>query len=128
MEIDQPEGEGLHDTAGHARRRIRSRWWQRAPATGLDVARGPNATLKAIPDLPLADGVLPGYANDKPVFVGHYWFQGTPQPLTDHVACLAYSVAARHRGRPAAHRWDGAGAPRQARCVSLQAARRSESA
>lgn len=122
LEIELPEGEGFQDKDGHARRHIRTRWWQSAPATYLDVALVPKATLNAIPDLPLADGVLPGYANDKPVFVGHYWFQGTPQPLTDHVACLDYSVAARHGGRLTAYRWDGAVPLDEANFVWVEAA------
>ena len=64
--------------------------------------------------------MLPGYANDKPVSVSHYWFQGTPQPLTDHVACLDYSVAARHGGCLAAYRWDGAGPLREANFVWME--------
>ena len=122
LEIELPEGEGFHDKDGHARRHIRARWWQSAPATYLDVALVPKTTLNAIPDLPVGDGVLPGYADDKPVFVGHYWFQGTPQPLTDHVACLDYSVAARHGGRLAAYRWDGSRPLREANFVWVEAA------
>lgn len=40
-----------------------------------------------------------------PVFIGHYWFTGTPVPLTGNVACLDYSVA--KGGHLVCYRWDG---------------------
>jgi hypothetical protein len=27
-----------------------------------------------------------------PVFLGHYWIEGNPEPLTADIACLDYSV------------------------------------
>ena len=32
-----------------------------------------------------------------PVFIGHYWMSGTPEPLTDKIACVDYSAAAPKR-------------------------------
>jgi hypothetical protein len=40
-----------------------------------------------------------------PVFVGHYWLNGTPTPLAANVACTDYSVA--KGGKLVAYRWDG---------------------
>ena len=107
LEIELPEGEGFHDKDGHPRREVRTRWWQNSPASYRDLALVPEATLASVPDTPVADGLLPGYDGEKPVFIGHYWLRGEPRPLTADVACLDYSVAARQGGRLAAYRWDG---------------------
>jgi hypothetical protein len=107
QEVELPDGAGFHDKDGHHRRHIRTRWWQSTPATYRSVALLPESARDNLPDEPLPAGVLPGYEGDKPVFVGHYWLHGTPAPLTDDVACLDYSIAARHGGRLAAYRWDG---------------------
>ena len=42
---------------------------------------------------------------DPPVFLGHYWLTGAPQPLESNVACLDYSVA--KKGSLAAYCWKG---------------------
>ena len=41
----------------------------------------------------------------KPVFIGHYWLQGTPKPLSKKVVCVDYSVA--KGGTMTAYQWDG---------------------
>ena len=40
-----------------------------------------------------------------PVFIGHYWQTGDPEPLAANVACLDYSVG--KYGSLVAYRWDG---------------------
>jgi len=40
-----------------------------------------------------------------PIFFGHYWFTGTPKPLSSKAACLDYSVA--KGGHLVSYRWDG---------------------
>jgi len=30
---------------------------------------------------------------EKPVFVGHYWMKGELAPMSEHAACLDYSIA-----------------------------------
>ena len=41
-----------------------------------------------------------------PVFLGHYWMEGEPVPLSPNIACLDYSVA-KPGGKLVAYRWDG---------------------
>ncbi|MFV9473180.1 hypothetical protein ACM5Q9_01980 [Advenella sp. RU8] len=54
-----------------------------------------------------------GYNPDKLLFVGHYWRTDTPAPLSDHIACLDYSIAAKKlsgtqdKGQLCAYRWNG---------------------
>lgn len=59
-------------------------------------------------------------ADDKPVFVGHYWLTGdTPALLAPNVACLDYSVA--KKGLLCAYRWDGEQLLDTARFVCVRA-------
>ena len=66
----------------------------------------PGSAIEKIPDIAVDTEILPGYDNYKPVFVGHYWFSGEPAPLTDHIACLDYSVAKGSGGKLCAYRFD----------------------
>jgi hypothetical protein len=59
----------------------------------------------SLPDTPVPAHVCLGYPADKPVFVGHYWLTGAPEPLAPRVACVDYSVA--KEGRLCAYRYDG---------------------
>ena len=47
-----------------------------------------------LPTDPVPNGVMPGYDNQKPLFIGHYWMKGIPTLLTDTIACVDWSVAA----------------------------------
>jgi hypothetical protein len=42
---------------------------------------------------------------EKPVFFGHYWYEGHPELLRKNVCCLDYSIA--NNGRLVAYRFDG---------------------
>jgi hypothetical protein len=63
--------------------------------------------MNKIPHDPVEAHILPGYDGKKPVFVGHYWMTGEPAPLSEHIACLDYSVAGENGGRLCAYRFDG---------------------
>jgi len=59
--------------------------------------------------------------------VGHYWMSGKPAPLSEHVACVDYSVAAEdvdvksHYGKLCAYRYDGEATLREDRFVWVDA-------
>jgi len=42
---------------------------------------------------------------EKPVFIGCYWLQGTPKPLSKKVVCVDYSVV--KGGTMTAYQWNG---------------------
>lgn len=114
LEIRLPEGAEFKDKGNHSRKHIRSRWWQPGNTTYQATALVPAEALSAIPDLPIPADMLPGYDGKKPLFLGHYWMHAeTPVPLTEHIACLDYSVANEHRdanyqhGKLVAYRWQG---------------------
>ena len=87
-EIQLPEGSSFVDKDGNSRHEIRVRWWGKG-TTYRDVYMGPKSTLTQIPDEPiLGDHMIEYGENEKPVFLGHYWMEGEPTPLTKNIACL----------------------------------------
>ena len=107
LEIPLPEGEHFYDKEGNKRTDIRSQWWRSGELTYRDLAMVPGEEIHKIPHTPIEEHILPGYDEVKPVFVGHYWMTGEPEPLSDHIACLDYSVAGKHGGKLCAYRFDG---------------------
>lgn len=111
MEIPLPGGAWFADKDGHPRYHARLRWWHQLrgehPLTWHDLAMLPGDQIEKIPHTPAPADLIPGYHSDKPVFVGHYWMRGKPEPLASKVACLDYSIAAEHPDKLVAYRWDG---------------------
>ncbi len=79
-EIPLPLGTSYYDKDGNRRRTTRIRWW--VTETTEDTT-----------------------TTETPVFVGHYWLTGNPEPLAPRIACLDYSVA--RGGLLCAYRYDG---------------------
>jgi len=105
-EMALPEGHSVTDRYGQVPRRMRVKWWK-GGGTYRDAFVGPVSAVVHIPDEPIEiDYELDYPASEPPVFFGHYWLAGVPEPLTPNVACLDYSVA-RAGGSLAAYRWDG---------------------
>ncbi|SFH38120.1 metallophosphoesterase [Modicisalibacter xianhensis] len=112
LEVPLPAGAEFFDKDGNARHHIRTRWWELERLTYRDLAMVPADQIEAIPHDPVPEDILPGYAGDKPLFVGHYWLTSEPAPLNRYIACLDYSIAAGHtestsEGKLCAYRWDG---------------------
>lgn len=106
-EIPLPDGHHFIDRYGTPRHHIRIRWWDRNSTTYRGKFFGSPEWETHIPDDPIEGdhGIEYGHG-EPPVFLGHYWLEGTPEPLESNVACLDYSVA-RTGGKLVAYRWDG---------------------
>lgn len=105
-ETKLPNGLSFSDKDGNQRTAVRSKWWLQTPATLKEIVMDNRHTKAQIPDELQFSGSLPGYApTEKPLFLGHYWLNGAPHPLTPNIACLDYSVA--KNGKLVAYRWDG---------------------
>jgi len=99
VEIPLPPGVVYHDKDGAPRAKTRVAWWVNRseisePVSVADVAMPPAVEL--LGDVILSRESLagiPGYHDKRLFFMGHYWLQGTPEPITDRIACLDYSVA-----------------------------------
>lgn len=108
LEIQLPSGVEILDKSGYPRTGMRTEWWNLEGVTYRDLAMVPASEIEKIPHEPIPEDILPGYDAAKPVFVGHYWMEGIPRPLNDHIACLDYSIAGRGSNRKlCAYRWDG---------------------
>jgi len=106
-EIPLKSGAGFRDKDGTVRQHIRVRWWDRQVTTYKEAFMGPESARTHIPDDPIEGDHIVEYAHDAPpVFLGHYWLEGEPEPLATNIACLDYSVA-KPGGRLVAYRWDG---------------------
>ncbi|WP_461535411.1 metallophosphoesterase [Spongorhabdus nitratireducens] len=103
IEMPLPAGESFQDFGGTIRTSARIKWWK-DKATTLD-----QVAILAPPE-PLKTIKLPEdryrYQDDIPLFFGHYWFGGRPEPTSDKLACVDYSVA-KPGGKLVAYRWSG---------------------
>lgn len=95
VETSLPDGIVMIDKEGTKRTRVRVRWWldELNKRTMHEIARAPASALAQIPNEVLAENIDFALKTDKPVFVGHYWLTGAPEPLSPQVACTDYSAA-----------------------------------
>ena len=95
VETPLPNGLVMVDKEGTERTRVRVRWWLDALNTRSihEVARAPLSALAQIPKDALAENIDFALKTHKPVFVGHYWLTGAPEPLSTQIVCTDYSAA-----------------------------------
>ncbi|WP_201587859.1 metallophosphoesterase [Psychrobacter jeotgali] len=95
VETPLPDGIVMVDKEGTKRTRVRVRWWldNLNSRTIHEIARAPMSALAQIPIDALAENINFAIKTDKPVFVGHYWLTGKPEPLSLQVVCTDYSAA-----------------------------------
>lgn len=106
-EVTLPEGLNFSDKDGNVRHEIRVCWWDQNARTYQDAFMGSEHARTHIPNDEITGDHLIGYTHDEPpVFLGHYWLEGEPEPLADNIACTDYSVA-KPGGKLVAYRWDG---------------------
>jgi hypothetical protein len=104
IEVPLPAPHKFYDKDGHERNRVRIRWWDNQVTDYRRAAMLPSEERAEFPPTGIPLHALIGH-DGKPVFVGHYWLTGTPEVLSDKVACVDYSVA--KGGKLVAYRWDG---------------------
>ncbi len=104
-----PGGATMVSADGYERRHFRTKFWSGHPLSYGDVVFQPDPLPQYIIEMPISDENrlrLVHYGlEEPPVFVGHYWLEGVPRPLTPNVACLDFSAV--KRGRLTAYRFDG---------------------
>lgn len=95
VETPLPDGIVMIDKEGTKRSRVRVRWWldELNSRTLYEIARAPTSALAQIPIDALAENIDFAIKTHKPVFVGHYWLTGEPEPLSSQVVCTDYSAA-----------------------------------
>lgn len=104
-----PGGATMVSADGYERRYFRTKFWSGHPLSYGDVVFQPDPLPQYVIEMPISDENrrrLVHYGlEEPPVFVGHYWLEGAPRPLTPNVACLDFSAV--KRGRLTAYRFDG---------------------
>lgn len=95
VETALPEGLVMVDKDGAERTQVRVRWWLDELNTRPihEIARAPASGLAQIPADAMAENIDFAIKTHKPVFVGHYWLTGSPEPLSIQVICTDYSAA-----------------------------------
>ncbi len=93
QEIKLPPGCSFQDKDDNMRTAIRTKWWLDQARTWREYAMVDEEQAACIPEESLPPGMGCGAAQDKPVFVGHYWWKGPPRLESRRVACVDYSAA-----------------------------------
>lgn len=92
-EVGLPNGLSYSDKEGNKRNNIRIKWWENPENKFLDELSIPSG-LNIGHTVYAENKPTTFYGEDqKPVFFGHYWMQGTPKLQKKNVCCLDFSVA-----------------------------------
>lgn len=104
-----PDNQSFRSRDGFERRIFRTKFWAEAPKTYSDVVYQPDPLPEHLMKRELNpnehDQLINYPESGKPVFFGHYWLQGRPQPVRHNLCCLDYSAV--KYGRLVAYRYDG---------------------
>lgn len=107
--LNLPAGRTMKTIEGYPRAVFRTKFWEKNPASLADVVFQPDPLPEDIAQMSLStehrEELLYYDESQRPVFFGHYWLHGKPQPLRKNVICLDYSAV--KYGRLVAYRFDG---------------------
>nr|WP_286238177.1 metallophosphoesterase [Neptuniibacter halophilus] len=103
-----PEGEVMVSKDGFERRFFRTKFWAEEPELYGDVVFQPDPLPEHIALMQLTEqdynDLLYYGPEQKMLFIGHYWREGEPAPITSNIACLDYSAV--KYGKLVAYRLD----------------------
>lgn len=103
-----PNNEIMVSRDGFVRSFFRTKFWVRDPYYLVDVVFQPDPLPAHLARLPLTrenrSELICYGENQKPLFIGHYWCHGEPEPLAPNIACLDYSAV--KYGKLVAYRMD----------------------
>lgn len=106
--LDLPEGETILSKDGYVRKVFRTKFWSSKAETYSDVVFQPDPLPEHLAGKKLSaiekQKLLSYSEQERPVFVGHYWMSGEPEPICTNVACLDYSAV--KYGRLVAYQMD----------------------
>ena len=107
--LQLPDGEVMLSAEGFRRHVYRTKFWQADARVHGELVFQPDPLPEHIAARPLSDAErqqLLHYGRDQPpLFIGHYWRQGPPEPITANICCLDYSAV--KNGKLVAYRLDG---------------------
>lgn len=106
-EMALPENVFFADKDGTVRNETRIKWWEDPKKTNYKQIS--VVPIDSLPECPVELELLASseyYTHEeKPVFFGHYWLNGSPMLYRNNICCLDYSVA--KQGHLVAYRFDG---------------------
>lgn len=109
VDLPLPEGVKVVSNDGYIRSSFRTKFWAASAQTYGELLFQPDPIPAEIAALPISKShraQMVRYGIDEPpLFVGHYWLKGQPQPIASNIACLDYSAV--KYGRLVAYRMDG---------------------
>jgi len=107
-QIKLPNNETMTCRDGYVRQFFRTKFWAKNPELYGDVVFQPDPLpanmLHRVLSQKEQDNLYYYPPNEKTLFIGHYWCEGTPAPLTNNIACLDYSAV--KFGQLVAYRYD----------------------
>lgn len=109
IDIPLPEGITITSEDGYSRSAFRTKFWANQANTYGELLFQPDPLPEHIATAAISTehrARMVHYDEDQPpLFIGHYWMKGHPQPLTPNLACLDYSAV--KFGKLVAYRMDG---------------------
>lgn len=109
IDLPLPNGETMLSSDGYVRRAFRTKFWLPDAQTYGQLLFQPDPLPEHIATAAIApehrSQMVYYDSNQPPLFVGHYWLTGSPQPIAPNLACLDYSAV--KFGRLVAYRMDG---------------------
>lgn len=103
-----PDGMTMTGRDGFQRQFFRTRFWGEDARTYGDIVFQPDPLPESVSNRALSpeerDQLITYGPNERPLFIGHYWLQGVPEPIAPNVACLDYSAV--KYGKLVAYRMD----------------------
>ncbi|WP_323814466.1 metallophosphoesterase [Cellvibrio sp. NN19] len=109
VDLPLPDGETMVSADGYVRRAFRTKFWGHAAQTYGQLLFQPDPIPEHVANAEISAehrAQMVFYdAAQPPLFIGHYWLKGHPQPLAPNLACLDYSAV--KYGRLVAYRMDG---------------------
>lgn len=103
-----PDGRSMTAKDGMVRQFFRTKFWAGEPKRYDDVLFQPDPLPEDLQYALLSEEekeqLLFYGPEEKPLFIGHYWMAGLPEPIVPNIACLDYSAV--KYGRLAAYRMD----------------------
>ncbi len=106
--LSLPDGQVMVSRDGYERRFFRTKFWSEEPEFYSDVVFQPDPLPGHIARMRLTKqdykDLLYYGPDEKLLFIGHYWCEGEPAPITPNIACLDYSAV--KYGKLVAYRLD----------------------
>lgn len=107
-QIKLPNDETMTCRDGYVRKFFRTKFWMKNPELYGEVVFQPdplpNNMLHRVLSQKELDNLYYYPPTEKNLFIGHYWCEGEPAPITNNIACLDYSAV--KFGKLVAYRYD----------------------